>query len=150
MGVPIVVGALTIWFRWDLSKIAESLIGGYALAAGVLIAVFTQVAAWRNRLDERADRRPESEAPARRAVDGAAAHALWAVVVSVGAVAVTAVLEIGTPFDRWLSGLSALLGTYLLGLLLLIVSSAFVGYESNVDPAVREADNDRLRPNDKN
>jgi hypothetical protein len=72
------------------------------------------------------------------------------VVVSVGAVAVTAVLEIGTPFDRWLSGLSALLGTYLLGLLLLIVSSAFVGYESNVDPAVREADNDRLRPNDKN
>lgn len=144
--VPAAIAGLVIWREWDLRPAAGSLIGGFALVAGVLIAVFAQFAAWRTRLDERARFRQESEAPARRAVDAAAAHALWGVVTNVLSVAVAVVLEVGTPIDRWIGGVVAFLGVYGLGLLLVITSAAFVGYESNVEPGVREADRDLQRP----
>ncbi|MGN7703646.1 hypothetical protein [Cellulosimicrobium sp. 22601] len=130
----------------DLSRSAEALIAGFALTAGVLLAAFTQLASWRNRLDERARDRPDSEAPARRSVDAAVAHSLMGVWFSVVATVLAVVLNAGAAPARLWSALTAASGIYLALMMALIVVSVYVGYESSVDEAVRKADEELLEP----
>lgn len=139
-GLPVSVSVAVLSFDVDLGTAAESLAAGLALVAGVLVAVFTQFAAWRSRLDERARTRFRSEAPARRSLDAAAAHALVGVLASAISLVPVILLAADVPLGRLWNGLAALLATYVLGLLVVIVRYAFVAYETGVDDAVREAD----------
>lgn len=144
--IPVALGCATFWRDWNLEPVASELLAACAIAVGVLIGVFAQLAAWRTRLDERAATRGRSEASARRAVDAAAHHALAGMLVSIiaslGAVLITA----GAAGERFWAALTAAAGAYLVTTLLLMVTSLFTTYEANADPAVREADKDRLQP----
>lgn len=143
---PIALAVLSAWKDWDLRRVSDALVAGCALTAGVLVGVFAQVAAWRIRLDDRASFRPASEAEARRSVDAAAAHALVGVVASVIAVAVAVLVSGSAPTPRLWSAALAGIGLYVLLIFLVIVQSVFVGYERNVDSAVREADQELAFP----
>jgi len=144
---PIVMGGVGIRFNWNLRGTAGSIISGYALIAGVLMALFVQLAVWRMRLDDRADARPTSEAPSRRALDATAAHTLVGAVAAVMAAALTMVLQSLGP-NRFLSGLAAGAGTYLLAMFLLIAHMALVAYENSTDATIREQDAQLLNPNE--
>lgn len=143
---PVAAGVLA-WFQdWNLDSVAGHLLAALAIATGVLIGVFAQLAAWRSRLDGRAASRGRSEAAARRAVDAAAYHTLAGILVSIAA-SVGAVLITGSaPGDRIWEAITVAASIYLVGVLLLIVGSLFTTYEANADPAVRAADKDRLTP----
>jgi len=142
---PIAMAGVGIFFNWNLRGTAGSIISGYALIAGVLMALFVQLAVWRMRLDDRADARPTSEAPSRRALNATAAHTLVGAVAAVMAAALAMVLQ-GLGHNRILSGLAAGAGIYLLALFLLIAHMAFVAYENSTDATVREQDAELLRP----
>ena len=142
---PIVMAGIGIFFNWNLRLTAGSIISGYALIAGVLMALFVQLAVWRMRLDDRAHARATSEAPSRRALDATAAHTLLGAVAAVMAAALAVVLQSLGP-NRLLSGLAAGAGTYLLGMFMLIAHMALIAYEGSTDPTVREQDVALLRP----
>ena len=142
---PIVVVGVGTFFNWNLRGTAGSIISGYALIAGVLLALFVQLAVWRMRLDDRAYARPISEAPSRRALDATAAHTLVGAVAAVVAAALTTVLQALGP-NRILSGLAAGAGTYLFAMFLLIAHMALIAYENSTDATLREQDAELLRP----
>ena len=142
---PIVIVGVGIFFNWNLRGTAGSVISGYALIAGVLMALFVQLAVWRMRLDDRADARPTSEAPSRRALDATAAHTLVGAVAAVMATALAMILQSVGP-NRIVSGLAAGAGTYLLAMFLLIAHMASVAYENSTDVTLREQDSQLLRP----
>lgn len=139
-GPPLVVATLTAVFQWNLRPIADALMGGFALMAGVLIAVFTQLASWRDRLQDRAEDRWLSEAPGRRAIDAASVHALIGVLGSAGSVLFAVLLQAKVPGVVVWSAFLALAATWVLGLLLLIVRSIYVGFESTANNNVRRND----------
>lgn len=130
--------------RWDLDAVGEALVGGFALVAGVLVGVFAQLASWRTRLDDRAAFRPRSEAPARRLVDAAVAHALMGVLASVAGAALAVLIGVGAPGSRIWNALAAGIGVYLLAMFIVIVNTAYAAYRSSIDDATRESDEDLL------
>lgn len=137
---PVAIAALTGVFEWNLRPIADALLGGFALMAGVLIAVFTQLASWRDRLQDRAEDRWLSEAPARRAIDSASVHALVGVLGSAGSVLFAVLLQAKVPgLVVWGAALAAA-AVWVLGLLFLIVRSIYVGFESTASNTVRRND----------
>ncbi len=137
---PLAMAALTAVFEWNLRPIADALLGGFALMAGVLIAVFTQLASWRDRLQDRAEERWLSEAPARRAIDSASVHALVGVLGSAGSVLFAVLLQAKVPgLVVWGAALAAA-AIWVLGLLFLIVRSIYVGFESTASNTVRRND----------
>jgi hypothetical protein len=143
---PTAVISIVAVYRLDLTDAASALIGGFSLIAGVLIAVFTQLAAWRDRLADRAEERWLTDAPARRAVDRAVAHVLVGVVGSVAAVVFAVMLEADvTGTTVWSAALGGA-ATWLLVLLLTIVRAVAIGYESTADEDVRRQDRDLLNP----
>jgi len=137
---PVVIGVLAAVFRWDLDKVSDALLGGFALMAGVLMAVFTQLASWRDRLQDRAAQRWLSEAPARRALDAAAINALLGVLGSAGSVLFAILLRANVPGAVVWSALLAAAATWVLGLLFLIVRSTYIGFESTADGMLRQND----------
>lgn len=139
-GLPLVAFGFALWREWSPSEVVDALVGGYSLVAGVLLAAFAQLASWRNELDKRARSRPKSDAPARRAVDAAVAHCLVGVVAAVFAAiaAILSKLEV-SPSCLW-DAAAIGLGTYLVLLIMLIVSAIFVGYESSVDDSIQRHD----------
>ncbi|GAA4840552.1 hypothetical protein GCM10023221_17860 [Luteimicrobium xylanilyticum] len=145
-GAPVMAAGVAIWQSWGVRSVADTLIAAFSLLTGVLIAVFAQIAGWRTRLDDRASDRPVSEAPARRAVDATAAHALVGVVACCLATGTSVLAKVEIPPERVWSGLSVGLALYVALLILLIVGTVFGAYQDNVDPAVREADDDLQRP----
>lgn len=142
---PAAAGLAAWRWGWDIGDAAGVLSGGFALVAGVLIAAFGQIAAWRMRLDERAlAGRVRSEAPARRVVDAAAAHALVGVAASVLATVLAIIVEAtANPASGLLVSL-VVVSTYVAMILLLIVRTLFVGYEDSTDEAVQFADESLL------
>lgn len=137
---PVAIAALTGVFGWNLRPIADALLGGFALMAGVLIAVFTQLASWRDRLQDRAEDRWLSEAPARSAIDSASVHALVGVLGSAGSVLFAVLLQAKVPgLVVWGAALAAA-AVWVLGLLFLIVRSIYVGFESTASNTVRRND----------
>lgn len=146
VGVPAALLVAALVFDWGLKAVAASLIGGFALIAGVLIAVFAQLANWRTRLDDRAQFRPNSEAPARRLVDAAVAHTLIGVLASALGAAVAVLIELGVPGTPVWSAIGASVSGYLLVVLLLIVNTSYLAYNANIDPSVRELDEDLSKP----
>lgn len=137
---------LSFWRDVDLDGIADALVGGYALVAGVLIAVFAQLAAWRTRLDDRAAFRPRSEAPARRLVDAAVAHALVGVLASAIGVGLAVLVGLEAKPVRVWNALAAGFGVYLLALIIIIVNTAYAAYQTSIDEGIRESDEELLRP----
>lgn len=144
-GLPALLAVLAVATKADLSRAGESLVGGFALAGGVLIAVFSQLAAWRQRLEGRAFDRWQSEAPARRAVDAAVAHTLVGVLVAMFASTTSVLLAADRgPTGLW-TWLAVYSGTMVVGFYVLIVRSVFVAYEDSLDPNIREEDDRLLR-----
>ncbi|MCG2800377.1 MAG: hypothetical protein L6367_17815 [Cellulomonas sp.] len=144
-GLPLIAGASCWRLGWDLTDSAGSLIGGFSLVAGILIAVFVQLASWRTRLDDRAKTHLQSEAPARRSVDAAVAHSLVGVLASLLAVVACVVVGAGVaPRPVW-AAVAVSLGAFVLAVFVLIVKAVYVSYESNVDADVRHADDQLLR-----
>jgi len=138
--VPGIVAITVAVAGASLTEVIDALLGGYALAAGVLIAVFTQLAGWRAQLDGRRQKRPFSEAPARRALHAAVAHSLVGVIACVLAVPVSVFVKLElAPLSLW-NSLAAGFGAYVLGLLWVIVRSAFIGYMCIIDSDGREED----------
>ena len=75
-GIPAGVLVMFVLFRWSLTRV-DALIARFALFGAALLAVFPQLASWRDRLRDR-DRKVERVA--QRAVDEAVAHVLSAAV----------------------------------------------------------------------
>lgn len=144
-GFPFAVFAIALILDLSSSSLSDSLLAGYALFAGVLIAAFTQLAGWRNTLDARAKDRLISEAPARRAVSAAVAHSLYGVLVCLLALVVTTVNESLTRPPGWLEALSLSAASYVIVVVFLIVQALFVGYAAMVDRDVENADEEILR-----
>lgn len=137
---PIATVVLALGFDWRGDRLAPHLLAASAMMSGVLIGAFALLATWRLRLDERAESRPESEAPARRQVSAAAAHCLMAVVVSILLAFICVLLVAEVPGGRLWSALMLGAAVYLFGLVLLVVKAAFVSFEASVDDSVRRAD----------
>jgi len=81
VGVPAAAFILTLVFGVELVK-ADQLFAGAALFSGALLGAFSQVANWRDRL---LARERKVDAVYLRALDEAAAHILFAVLVSASA-----------------------------------------------------------------
>lgn len=81
---PVLLGLLSLKLGWQIRS-ADSLIAGFSLLAAALLAVFVQLSAWRQRLSTKGKHQSLViyEGPQRRAVDEAAAHTLWASLVTV-------------------------------------------------------------------
>jgi hypothetical protein len=121
--VPVASAAVCLAFQVELKQ-ADQLIAGLALLAGANLAVFAQIASWRERLTARARRIDRVN---RRSLDEAAAHVLVSALISFAATAVMIVLanidlpRCPTNLQLWtVRGLSAF-GVAALSLLLLLL-----------------------------
>lgn len=139
-GIPLVVAVCALVTGKSAAPAAEALVGGLSLAAGVLIAVFAQLASWRGRLDARGEAHWRSEVPARRAVDSAVAHTLVGVLVAMGAATASTLLLMKVPNLGVWNVASVYLATLTVCFYVLIVRAVFVAYEDSVDPGIRAAD----------
>lgn len=128
---PAVVGGVFFVAGWEIAS-PESLLAGFALLVGAYLAAFAPIAAWRDRLTDRADERELTEGPVRDFLDSTAAHLCLAVL---GAVLLVALLIVGMNFadedGALVSGWAAVVaagGTFLLLLTLAIVRSLYATY----------------------
>lgn len=119
---------------------ADPLLAGTALLIGGLLAAFSQLASWRERLlarERKVDRRRI------RALDEAGAHILWAVVVSVGAtvdLVILANLDVTNESPLWLAIAGRVLGAvgaavfaYLALTLVLVTNLLWDAYQDGGD-----------------
>lgn len=88
VAVPLgVVGCAYNW-SWPLKGGAE-LMGTFSLTAGIMLAVFALLAAWRTRLAERLTSWGAAEQPDRSLIDEAVRHSLGATLASVAGAALS-------------------------------------------------------------
>jgi hypothetical protein len=76
--LPIAALALAVYFDWTID-VPQDLLAGIALLIGAELAAFTQLAAWRERLNQR---NLGKEAVRRRALDEAVAHVLVSTLIA--------------------------------------------------------------------
>lgn len=138
--VPAAVLLTVLGFGLALPK-ADQLLAGTALLIGGLLASFSQLAGWRERLLAR-----ERTVDGRRirALDEAAAHILFSVVVSVAATAdlvALANLDVGAKTAPWLVLVARTLGaigaaafTYLALTMVLVVNLLWDAYQEEGRP----------------
>lgn len=143
--VPVGAGALTYWRNLDISKDVANLIAAGALTAAMMMSLFVQLAAWRNRLDDRSFTHLESEAPSRRAVDEASAHSLVGGIASILATAIVVAAGI-LGHNKFVSALTCALAVYVGILLLVIFHMAWVAYWSLTAGDIRREDDRLLKP----
>jgi hypothetical protein len=140
LGVPVAAGVASWMLGWQIRK-PEVLIAGYSLLAASLLAVFSQLASWRGRLEDRAVRFKVTEGRSRRAVDEAVAHTLMAALGSMLAAFLMVILanilpEAGVTqssvlpwFASLLTAASVAVGGYLLLTFLIIVNLLWDAYQ---------------------
>ncbi|WP_161965022.1 hypothetical protein [Ornithinimicrobium cerasi] len=141
--VPFAAGVWSYVATWNLSSSVANLIGGFALIAGVLMAVFSLLAGWRRELENRASKRPSSESWARREVHAAVAHTLvgvWASVVAAIMVILLGALPAESSVEQLVNAGVAGLGVYIALLIMVIVNALHAGYEASIDLDLLERD----------
>lgn len=128
---PALVAGLFLGFGWKVSA-PEALLAGFALLAGAFLAVFAPLAAWRDRLTDRASVDRITGLPVRDFLDAAVAHTCLAALVSALSAAVLVVgMNFADPDGSLTCGwaaAAAAAGIYLLLLLTLIVKALYAAY----------------------
>lgn len=81
LGLPI-VAMITVFFCSEGISSVETLIAGTAILAGTLLAAFGQLAAWRDKLTEYAERYPNIDRLSRDSMDETVTHVLAAAYTS--------------------------------------------------------------------
>ncbi len=134
IAIPLVSFAVSIVFGLKLET-SGALITAFALLAGVLLAAFTQLASWRSQLSARSAIYQEAEFSARRAIDEAVAHTLWASFLSVTATIFSLIAESSLGLEwacfvipRIFSAGVVAIGVYLTLTLTIIVNLLWDGY----------------------
>jgi hypothetical protein len=131
IAVSVALGAVTALRAWDVTAAADDLITGFALVAGVLVAAFTQITAWRTRLEEQLDSgQLRSASNPSVVVDAAASHSLVGVIASTLATVFAVIVEVLPAPGPILQGLLVAASTYVVLLLILIVVTLHVGYQT--------------------
>lgn len=135
VGVPTAGAAVAIWQEWIVT-VPQDLLAGIALLIGAELAAFSQLAAWRERLNQR---NLGKEIVRRRALDEAVAHVLvstLAATVAAGLLVAISVIDPGkNPREivevsvRAMSGLILGLLAYLALTLWIVVNLLWDAYQ---------------------